>query len=751
MPTTQSIDGQINTGGVRVEIVAVPETENNLISFPVDNYIDWKPVVGNTKTNGQLEAPMVFPVDGPATGLVWRFTFTAKDKRDSANFPAFSKRYEIPATGTVRLEDLVDTIALAVTPDLVTTVSEYATAADASADAAAASATAAATAETSAEGWATAASSSAADADLSADAAAASQTAAATSATNASTSATNAAGSASSASTSAGTATTKAGEAATSATNAATSATAAQTAETNAETAQAAAETARDQAQAAAFTWTAGQAVTVGAVRQAPDGSWIKSTAARTTGATFDATEQGFWKTVGETAGTLEQVALSATYGRGMSVTAFGADPANTATHQAAFEAAIAAAETEGTFVYVPAGEWHLSATLNLPNHAVIRGDGIQNTRIRRTTDTPILKTRGDAYSGSGAFFPTRYALVLEDLTVYSAVVGSVTPLVDLAGASAVYTDRVQFESYTDGAPLLQLAQVWDSAFNNTQFAGGGNSAGTLGAVRLLAGFVDGAATYRQTKEIVFNNCWWEDYFGVALEASRPGGYTDTKVELVKLGGRCKMESLRSTTAHIALTANHIDFENVSVRHWLTSTPIVNLTDVRGAEGVIRFFGGTGGTYVKPSARVNVPAASQLIDLTVHVAEPQASDENVLTLATPGDSTNRFRILAPTPLINGGAAQNKIQVGQYWLFVTAGGTIRRSLGYPTSDTSGSVVGPPNASSTDLSNAASTINTVDKYQGKQVFCTTIAKPVWTNGSGATAVWADAAGVTTHTPV
>ena len=39
--------------------------------------------------------------------------------------------------------------------------------------------------------------------------------------------------------------------------------------------------------------WVAAEAVTVGIQRRAPDGSWISSTAARTTRATFDATDMG--------------------------------------------------------------------------------------------------------------------------------------------------------------------------------------------------------------------------------------------------------------------------------------------------------------------------------------------------------------------------------------------------------------------------------------------------------------------------
>lgn len=65
----------------------------------------------------------------------------------------------------------------------------------------------------------------------------------------------------------------------------------------------------------ASAAWTATTAVTTGTVRQAPDGSWIKSTASRTTRASFDSTEQGWWTATLATAGTLEADALSTTAG----------------------------------------------------------------------------------------------------------------------------------------------------------------------------------------------------------------------------------------------------------------------------------------------------------------------------------------------------------------------------------------------------------------------------------------------------
>ena len=60
--------------------------------------------------------------------------------------------------------------------------------------------------------------------------------------------------------------------------------------------------------------WVAGEAVTTGAVRQAPDGSYIKSTASRTTRASFDATEEGFWTATLADPTSVDGKALSASY-----------------------------------------------------------------------------------------------------------------------------------------------------------------------------------------------------------------------------------------------------------------------------------------------------------------------------------------------------------------------------------------------------------------------------------------------------
>lgn len=63
--------------------------------------------------------------------------------------------------------------------------------------------------------------------------------------------------------------------------------------------------------------WQASTAVTTGAIRQAPDGSYIKSTADRTTRSSFDATEEGFWTSVGADPTTFDGKALSASLAAG--------------------------------------------------------------------------------------------------------------------------------------------------------------------------------------------------------------------------------------------------------------------------------------------------------------------------------------------------------------------------------------------------------------------------------------------------
>lgn len=52
---------------------------------------------------------------------------------------------------------------------------------------------------------------------------------------------------------------------------------------------------------------------------------------------------------------------------------------------------------------------------------------------------------------------------------------------------------------------------------------------------------------------------------------------------------------------------------------------------------------------------------------------------------------------------------------------------------------------------NLTSQAASINTADKFAGKQVWDTTNDLPIWASGPLATDTWIDAAGVVAHTPV
>lgn len=56
----------------------------------------------------------------------------------------------------------------------------------------------------------------------------------------------------------------------------------------------------------------------------------------------------------------------------------------------------------------------------------------------------------------------------------------------------------------------------------------------------------------------------------------------------------------------------------------------------------------------------------------------------------------------------------------------------------------------NATTTELADAAATINAMGKHTGRQVYNTTTGLPLWASGPGTADTWDDATGTTQHTP-
>lgn len=138
---------------------------------------------------------------------------------------------------------------------------------------------------------------------------------------------------------------------------------------------------ARNAAQAAAAsvaysTWQASTAYALNQTVQAPDGSLIKANSARTSRASFDATEQTFWTTVGAVAGTLQRVALDGAYASVTSVKKYGATGDGTTNDTAAFVSTIA---TGAKNLYVPPGTYVVTGgvLMNQANQTLTLASGV--------------------------------------------------------------------------------------------------------------------------------------------------------------------------------------------------------------------------------------------------------------------------------------------------------------------------------------------------------------------------------------
>lgn len=151
--------------------------------------------------------------------------------------------------------------------------------------------------------------------------------------------------------------------------------------------------------------WTALTIVTAGEVRQAPDGSYIKSNSARPTGAAYDTVEASFWTPVSTFAGTQEQLALATTFAapqaKGIGYTGaivlpyvnvkdFGAVGNGIANDTPALATALTAAK--GGTLRVPKGTYLINSTLTVEENTELQMDkGAVISMSVATTTTVIM------------------------------------------------------------------------------------------------------------------------------------------------------------------------------------------------------------------------------------------------------------------------------------------------------------------------------------------------------------------------
>lgn len=331
--------------------------------------------------------------------------------------------------------------------------------------------------------------------------------------------------------------------------------------------------------------WAAAEAVTTGLVRQAPDGSWIKSTAGRTTGATFDATEQTFWTTVLATAGTLEKVALDASF-VGFDMRPSG--DASGAADQAALASLLTAAATSlrsKQIVLMP-GIYYFDGspvftsgvrlvclgggeTGGAEHGAVLRRVGLTALRFLDARNCGGLTFQGLIIQGGGSFAGTLLDLEgsqhvnITDCNLTGQGAARPARGADLKNANQITFTRVNFTTLVDGvrglsATTAQYAEI--IRFHACSFGANGGG-GELSGVAIRNPNTDwlftgcnfqpssiGApcavafdSTIYPAQGLTFIGCWWGD-IGTVYAGTAPWLACSGLVNgVVVLGGNATM------------------------------------------------------------------------------------------------------------------------------------------------------------------------------------------------------------------
>lgn len=363
-------------------------------------------------------------------------------------------------------------------------------------------------------------------------------------------------------------------------------------------------------------------------------------------------------------------------------------DPSSTATHQSGFEAAFAAAAaSDGTEIYIPAGEWHLTAAIEIPHEhtMTIRGSGMEiysdlestdgkGTRIFRDGTESAFRIHGpeselpDPGSGSGSIgtsllwwqFPRN--VTFQDLAVVDNNAALATePLVSAKGVQGLHMLRVALTSNDACLPLLDAQGLAESRFLDCYFIGGGGRTASTPAVYLRGGSDE--LTYAGTNACTFVSCSIENYFGPALkigDEAETSAYRANLLHFVNLKMECQLDS--NTGPHIWLDrCSDIFFTNGYSTSSYCTGKVMYARDVKGLYGDHAFLVSRQPDYVDPDEKLYIGADSSYIQFNVRMMPPVPSDQNVVTMESgvENDPKVQLQISGDTELVNDKTLQNR--------------------------------------------------------------------------------------------
>ena len=229
--------------------------------------------------------------------------------------------------------------------------------------------------------------------------------------------------------------------------------------------------------------WAPSTAVGTGDIRQAPDGSYIRSTASRTTRATFDATEEGFWTSLLADPTTVDGKALSASTAEVLpapewNVRTKSPQTALSELHRQVWRDLESGALQTRKVAYTAAVRYAATAntvTQKFPGYATLTGGLGDNTIF--TTDKAWLSAVTAVYNLTTD--PTRAANLLQmwyrnSQQAVLSVAPTIGDTVEFVGTAVPYQGIYAYA--TPGSPIYLELVDWDESVVSTSNGTGGGA-----------------------------------------------------------------------------------------------------------------------------------------------------------------------------------------------------------------------------------------------------------------------------------
>jgi len=345
-----------------------------------------------------------------------------------------------------------------------------------------------------------------------------------------------------------------------------------------------------------------------------------------------------------------------------ISVLDFIDDPSDTDSHQAGFEAAIAAALDGSGEVVIPQGRWYVEG-LVIPKKSPLKIRGAVGTMYPQasgpeseyegqTTGTRLIRTGnlpvfiliggvpptivGDVITDNNVdnvdWLDAVRDFVLEDVTIENRNAAATAPLVDFRAVTGCLFKRVCLFSPTYTAPLMHATYLMDSWFQFCQWAGGSKG------IQIF----DGSDTYFGTNAVWWVGCQLNDYSVLGIEIGDETSSHGQRPRVLQFIHHKQSSGLAGVQTHMHIRrATDIHFTQSYFEHYDSPT-VIDIDKAFGIYGEIGFLQILNTGYTPPDAGLNISADAYNISMDVNSIVDNTM--NIVTQANVSDPTIDIRI-----------------------------------------------------------------------------------------------------------